>query len=82
MRNKSGQYSEKLTRESAHHFSAEGYAPFIKAPKGCFAQWDLSGVLRLEASGGLLSTPTSLSAIGSGSFRITPVDAVRIRVEY
>ena len=82
MRRESGQYSAKLARESAHQFSAEGYAPFIKAPGGCVAQWNLSGDLSLAASGGLISTPTSLSAIGTGSFRITPIDVVRIRVEY
>ena len=82
MRKGYSRHPARTAHESAHRFTAEGYAPFIKLPKGCFAQWDLSGDLLLAASGGLISTPTSLSAIGSGTFRITPVDVVRLRVEY
>ena len=46
------------------------------------AQWDLSENLSLSASGGLVCTPTRIATIGSGTFRVTPMDAARIRVEY
>jgi hypothetical protein len=82
MNEQSRQQPVEAEKQSIHRFSAEGYAPFIKAPRGCTAQWDLSENIHLAASGGLVSTPARLATIGSGAYRITPLDTVRIRVEY
>lgn len=82
MTRRSGKRPAETAPRQTHRFLAEGSSPFIKAPRGCGAQWNLEGNLHLAASGGLISTPTSLAAIGNGTFRIAPIDATRLRVEY
>ncbi len=66
----------------AHRFTAEGYSPFIKISTGCRARWELDEPLRLNASGGLVCSTGRMATIGSGTFRIAPMDVCRLTADY
>ena len=72
----------RVPSQSAHRFEAEGHSPFIKVPRGFFAQWQLSESIQIAASGGLLCTPKRIATIGTGVFKIVTMNLSPLRVEY
>lgn len=68
--------------EQLHFFEAGGEAPFVRLPKGAAVVWSQVVPFVIEASGGLFRAGESLSTCGRGTFRIIPVGACTVRVEY
>lgn len=72
----------KKSGSLANEFRAEGLTQYVRLSEKNRIEWKTSQRFTIEASGGLLCTPTRIATGGKGTYRLIPVNPCFLQVEY